>query len=508
MSETGDDLAKGEATHGKREDCIVGNDGVSEVGPRRAPGLDRLPNELLVQIIKECLTELPPSFKKFTVEPSMDIAKGDSEHPTLKALSQVSRRLRALILPFLFQFVKLHLQSFSRLISCDKKLLLHLDKYHEHLNEHERRIWLALRGQWHDQSRPSVSANHSRLYVPVHDQDKYLTHKDAPPHALMPQLPTDFTDFAVFIKKHNLRRKVDGLILITELEVTGDHCRCTERSAYVGCSIRQFWLNIFEVLDPLRVVTAAPPITIASLIHSRQHGEQEWAFEMKMQYLELGMTHSSDDMLLRFPGHEAREMYKSNEGWDGYLLGHKGWTRLSFNEGASVPAYHTYEYHLKAAPKHVHQGIQYMPAYGIPASCLRVLQFIAVFPLADDFQLWLVSANKYTDVQNCALRRIEVQLAPGPEQNSEAIARRIGRCQPQTLWLEWEQCYRRHLMWFLEVHPFEDGAELEARDCWDPGMETEITEWMAHLTQRVGVGWNKVGKGIWRRDTSLDNLIL
>jgi hypothetical protein len=127
---------------------------------------------------------------------------------------------------------------------------------------------------------------------------------------------------------------------------------------------------------------------------------------------------------------------------------------------------------------------------------LQSFSFYGVFPFGTNITVIVRALHKLK-----TLRKLQFQLAPGPENTLLSAPKRLGRAQPRDLWLEWNESYKI-ITDYLGVMHFEDGSEFISRDC-DERLASEVDDHMQGLQKR-GIGWRKEDTGRWTRDSGLD----
>jgi hypothetical protein len=146
---------------------------------------------------------------------------------------------------------------------------------------------------------------------------------------------------------------------------------------------------------------------------------------------------------------------------------HKGWDHIAYNEGASIPVYSTYEFHLKRP---------FSPLVDLLTLCssrindsfqLRSFSFIGLFPLSSHV---VRMVNGLEEI--LTLRKVRFQLAPGPENDLLNDQERLRRAQPRDLWLEWTDSYIA--IGSLMRHPSGFLRELISTDDEDPMKAAEV----------------------------------
>jgi hypothetical protein len=217
-----------------------------------------------------------------------------------------------------------------------------------------------------------------------------------------------------------------------------------------------------------------------------------WAFDMKMHYIELIQTSPSClDHMKTSP---------SCRPWNTALVHRRPWTHLAYNEGSSITAYSTYEYHLKQSPKMLYLILMRL-AKEVDTCCnITSFSFTGIFPFATNVTSIIRALHRIS-----TLRNVTFQLAPGPENDLLSQPDRMGRAQSGDFWLEWTESYKV-IASYLGVFDFEDGAEFRSKDCTTETLAKDVKE-IVELLKHRGAGWrSKEGEvGVWVRDHVLDD---
>lgn len=445
--------------------------------------MNPLPNELLIQIASH-LDLQSPSVTKFAHEPSAHLT--DSDDTPLKTLSRVSWRWRKIVLPLLFHYSRIQLDPEPQWVPIDARLIDNMQFHLTTLSNHEVQIYLKMRSKFKSGSEFAFDEAFDDLLINlcrIQEGDNFL--KSVPHILWLPHLPKTFADFARFVSRYDLKHHIKSLVVFTDKEYELRHVATAD--APLGRAVAEIWAQIFIHLDPRRLVVAAPPTTLAGLLDTQILSSDAWAFEMKMHYIEL-----------RQPEPQRIE-HKSPmcRPWDVALIHRRPWTFLGYNEGSSITAYSTYEYHLKQSPKILYLLLLRLAKEVEDCCNIRSFSFIGVFPFSTNIMTFIRALHRVRTLQ-----KVHFQLAPGPESKLLDTPKKLGRAQPRDLWLEWSESYKV-IASFLDVYDFEDGSQFSSEDFKESGVAAEVEEYMAMLQKR-GSGWRHVEAGMWARDHSLD----
>lgn len=449
-------------------------------------GLHALPNELLIQIAQHLDLEAP-SITRFAYEPSTDLTQ--SVCTPLKDLSRVSWGWRKIVVPILFKYIRISLDPNPQWVPLDARLIESMQGQLSSLSNHEFMIYTKMRSKFKsssafafDQAFDDVLINLCR----IQDGDEFL--KSSPTVLWLPHLSTSFTDFTRMVSKYQLKQHIKSVVVQTDIEYGLRHVSTAD--APLARAVTEIWSQIFTSLDPSRVVVAAPPATLAGLLDTQLLSSDTWAFDMKMHYIEL--TQASP------PRHNHTS--SKCRPWDTALIHRRPWSHVGYNEGSSITAYSTYEYHLKQSPKMLYLILMRL-AKEVDSCCnITSFSFIGVFPFATNVTSIIRALHRIP-----TLRNVTFQLAPGTENNLLSQPNRMGRAQSGDFWLEWTESYKV-IASYLGVFDFEDGAEFRSRDCTSERLTRDVEE-IVELLRHRGAGWRgKEGQvGVWVRDHGLDD---
>ncbi|KAF2851366.1 hypothetical protein T440DRAFT_478400 [Plenodomus tracheiphilus IPT5] len=445
--------------------------------------MESLPNELLIQIALQLDID-PPSKAKFRHEPTPELTRSDAI--PLKCLSQVSWRWRKIVLPILFQYSRIALDPEPQWVPVDARLVDSMQGQLTKLSNHEFMIYTKMRGKFKSSSAFAYEENFDDLLINlcrIQEGDEFL--KSVPRILWLPHLPKSFLGFGRFVTQYTLKHHIKSVVVYTNQEYELRHVSTAD--APLSRAVNEIWSQVFSHLEPTRVVVAAPPTTIAGLLDTQTQSADAWAFDMKTHYIELLQ-----------PGTlRSEHMTTKCRPWNSALVHRRPWHHLSYNEGSSITAYSTYEYHLKQSPKMLYLILLRLARETQPCCNITSFDFTGVFPFATNVTNLIRALHRIP-----TLRKISIQLAPGPENDLLSDRKRMGRAQSTDFWLEWRESYKV-LASYLGVFDFVSGAQFSSLDCESGQMAAEVRECMDMLRKR-GTGWREDGKGRWVRDHGLD----
>ncbi|KAF2646036.1 hypothetical protein P280DRAFT_442 [Massarina eburnea CBS 473.64] len=447
-----------------------------------------LPNELLIQIATYLDTPAP-SVSKFAHEPTTSLTHSD--HTPLKSLSLVSQRCRKIVLPLLFRYTRLQLDENPQWVPIDARLLDDMQSQLSTLSSHELQVYQRMRSKFKTSAAFAYDEVFDDLLINlcrIEDDDAFL--KNVPHILWFPHLPRQaFADFCRFVKTHDMKKHIKSVVLFTDKKYELHHVSSAD--AHLAKAVAEIWTQIFSRLEPVRVVVAAPPTSMAGLLDAQVMSSDTWAFDMKMHYLELLQTDPVHGQQITHTDAKCRP-------WDATLVHRRPWTHLNYNEGSSITAYSTYEYHLKQSPKMLYLILLRLAKEVQDCCNIRSFSFVGVFPFSTNISAVIKALQAIP-----TLHSVSFQLAPGPENDLLTAPKRMGRAQPLDLWLEWNGCYKA-IAAFLGTYDWEEGARFISVDCRVEGTVRKDAEEYVEALQKRGLGWRWDGDGVWSRVYGLD----
>lgn len=378
------------------------------------------------------------------------------------------------MLPILFRYSRIPLDPEPQWVTIDRPVLDDMQGQLATLSNHEHEIYQEMRRRFE-----SVTID----FCHTQDGDDFL--RSEPKVLWLPHLSKEFSDFQRFVTQYTLKLHVKSIVLCTDKECKLGHE--VTKTKVLKRVVSELWSEIFALLEPTRLVVAAPPTTLAGLSESLMLTPDDWAFEMKMHYLEL----------LQYEPLRVEHMQAKCRPWGLPLVHKRPWYHLGYNEGSSVPAYNTYDFHHKQS-HHILTLILRRLAKEAQACCnIMSFSFIAVFPLAAHVAQVVRALQRIPTVN-----RIHFQLAPGLENSLMSDKERMGRAQHTDLWQQWREGYTALARDYKEYECM-DGAEIWARD-WDTGQTGAAVEECMNILNWAGLGWPHKGEGKWVREHALD----
>ncbi|KAL1594268.1 hypothetical protein SLS59_008892 [Nothophoma quercina] len=297
-------------------------------------------------------------------------------------------------------------------------------------------------------------------------------------------------DFGRIVLKYQLKQHIKSVVLHSDIEYALRHVSTAD--APLARAVAEIWAQVFSCLEPTRVVVAAPPATLAGLLDTQMLSSDTWAFDMKLHYIELVQTSPL--------GLDHVKSSPNCRPWNSALVHRRPWTHIGYNEGSSITAYSTYEYHLKQSPKMLYLILMRLAKEVDPCCNITSFSFTGIFPFATNVTSIIRALHRIP-----TLRNITFQLAPGPENNLLGQPDRMGRAQSGDFWLEWTESYKV-IASYLGVFDFEDGAEFTSKDCTSETLTRDVEE-IVELLKHRGAGWRGKERevGVWVRDHALDD---
>lgn len=444
--------------------------------------MDSLPNELLAQIAAHLNVDAP-SITQFAHEPSAQLTC--SESAPLKALSQVSWRYRKVVLPVLFKYSRIELDPSPQWVPLDARLIESMQHQLTTLSTHEFTIYHKMRSKFKSSSMFAYDEAFDDLLINlcrIQEDDNFL--KSAPSILWLPHIPPSFTSFERFVAQYALKHHIKSVVVHTEREYELRHVSTAD--APLARAVTEIWSNLFSVLEPARVVVAAPPSTLAGLLDTQMVSADTWAFDMALHYVEL----------LQPEPLNLEHMASGCRPWNTALVHRRPWYHLGYNEGSSISAYSTYEYHLKQSPKMLYLTLLRLAKEASSCCNITSFSFTGVFPFATNMTTLVRALHRIPTLMN-----LRFQLAPGPENNLFSSPARLGRAQPMDIWREWGESYKV-IGSYLNAHAFGDGAEFASGDRDTAQLARDVSECL-DMTERgpCRAGWERKEVSVWvRRD--------
>ncbi len=468
---------------------------IDHIDPERVqPIMDSLPNELLIQIASHFDHEAP-SVRKFAHEPSTSLTC--SEFVPLQSLSRVSWRWRKIVVSILFRYSRIALDTDSQWVPIDSRLVDSMQGQMATLTTHEFQIYQKMRTKFKSSSDIVYKKQYDHLLTDlakIQEGDNFL--KSVPQILWLPHLPKTFVQFEEFVSQYKLEHHIKSLVVYTNKEYESRYVDTDDDPLFEA--VYELWSQIFKFLNPCRLVVAAPPTTLVHLLDAISFDSDAWAFEMKMHYIELLQADPpvSRPWTPPWVGHPPRQC--SSDGRCLGLIDRRPWYHFGYNEGSSVSAYSTYEYHLKESPRVLYFTLKKF-AKAVPECCnITSFSFTGVFPSATNVTIFLRALSKIQ-----TMKTVSIRFAPGPENNLLGDAGRMGRAQASDLWLEWRESYNL-ITNYLATNSFEDGTQFRSLDCEKGELVDEVEGFMQSLLEERGIAWRKEAKGCWVRDHTLD----
>jgi hypothetical protein len=444
--------------------------------------MDSLPNELLAQIAAHLDVDAP-SITQFAHEPSTQLTC--SESSPLKSLSQVSWRYRKVVLPVLFKYSRVELDPSPQWVPLDARLIENMQHQLTTLSTHEFMIYNKMRSKFKSSSMFAYDEAFDDLLINlcrIQEDDNFL--KSAPSILWLPHIPGSFTDFERFVAQYALKHHIKSVVVHTEREYELRHVSTAD--AHLARAVTEIWTKLFSVLEPTRVVVAAPPSTLAGLLDTQMVSADTWAFDMALHYVELLQPESL----------HSEHMASGCRPWNTALVHRRPWYHLGYNEGSSIAAYSTYEYHLKQSPKMLYLTLLRLSKEASPCCNITSFSFTGVFPFATNITTLIRALHRIP-----TLMKLHFQLAPGPENNLFSSPTRMGRAQPMDIWREWGESYKV-IGNYLNTHDFGEGAEFASGDRDSAQLTRDVDEFL-EMTRRgpCRARWERKEASVWvKRD--------
>ncbi|KAL8789269.1 MAG: hypothetical protein Q9195_006915 [Heterodermia aff. obscurata] len=210
--------------------------------------------------------------------------------------------------------------------------------------------------------------------------------------------------------------------------------------------IRKPCSTIVHKIKPKYLTILFPSQLFPFLSSSGQRGlissHDSWAFDMPLHVLHL----SCQQPYLRS---EAESL------WD------QPWSTITLNEGSSLKAYSTYDFHTKQSPSiFLDQWFCKNVIKNMWSVTVREFEYVAVFPLEMHINCILTQLECLTN-----LRTLSTRLAP--HENSSILSDRakVGRAQFRDLWSSLEENYASIVSYVVLMRQKHHLRTFKALDC-------------------------------------------
>ena len=425
--------------------------------------LGAMPTEILVHIFS-FLDSSAASNHRLHDQPSADmLMRPDSPQP-LKALSLVSRRVRAAVLPLLFRHVAWGFDRWDLMLA--------------------------------EQEADPASAIPLLRFLRDHQLGSYV------------QSLTLIVGDSINAM-YRLRAESRGMPGPSSVRISGGLGQ--EKAATYNEDNNWLWRVLFEVMDPLRFTIIASPRMLASLLSRMLFLGDAWSFIMPQHILSLSREDRStatttmdegdigegSSTSAPAPSTEASSSSSScttnQKRIPCILFDIRRWTRLLLNEGSSTSVYKTYEFFLKRPPSMLGAllGAEEFPndAPLIPPS-VRDLSYVGIFPL---------SSHVETLAQHLPrIDRLFVQLVPRNDILTDPDEMR--NIDVNDLWMERNSSYQ-HLMRELfdpTTNASAGGGNGNGNGNWALLREFESGDAADREAWEMAVQYIRLSEGDWR----------
>ncbi|KAJ5038169.1 uncharacterized protein L3040_007037 [Drepanopeziza brunnea f. sp. 'multigermtubi'] len=309
--------------------------------------------------------------------------------------------------------------------------------------------------------------------------------------------------FLDFIISSSLQNSVRSLALLVHDErvtnVPSGQSRINE--------FYSFWSLLFQVVDPVRLIIAAPPRALGALTSCHVHLKGAWRFDSQCQYICLGRESKAAPSIAQsepsgiasglppiepYPGDRVARADSSA------LFDVRNWDTLLLNEGSFIKAYQTNEYNhnwLRTPPSILPDLVgaetENHKAYISPT--IRDMSYVGMFPTLRHFSV-LVKFLPRVD-------RLFVQLVPKNDILQDA--RKMANTEEEDLWMERNSCYA-HLM--RELFSDSPQSNYQHLQIFESGDAADRDAWLLAVgyVERAGGSWKVAGDGILVRTTEGD----
>jgi hypothetical protein len=464
--------------------------------------VDRLPEEVLLQIF-EYLDSLPPSKIKAREEPSLSLTASDSR--VLKCISCTSSRWRRVVIPLLFKYAHLRLDtpSHSTKTSCPacgqldaisagdleaSSSLLPIDSYHAVMVDAQERklfpgttIGIDATGQRYDLAIMAGTVDWSR------------------------QLYHVSKEFINFVTEYRLEQSIDSIVVSCSQTFAVATFRFWDEpfmSDWRYISAAAFWKHLLSIMDPSRVVLLMAPAQLSlmtNIIPDRRPA-----------------LHDFDDVdfhLMELVQSEKRKAQRTSKPLDlnrlrpfapipdrfapASILNLRNWYHLGLNEGSFLHHYpREGELERSRRVTHPHHGfLSSLLDRSIPSSSavrdFRSFAYTAVFPFA--------LHSRFSNALQEGLESLDVQLAVNPTSNAEDMYLKAYTGHFKGCWEEFARAYT-YTAWHVVQAP--NLKTLICRDREFPAIADHVDGLLINLCLPHWVEWKP---GFYSRQHVDDN---
>lgn len=238
--------------------------------------------------------------------------------------------------------------------------------------------------------------------------------------------------------------------------------------------------QVMEAINPEVLTVVLPPAIMSDLFCYQLQLQHGWVFKIPYQVLRF-----KQDLFIPSRSVEPDSQSEND------IFGLRPWTECTFNEGSSVPAYSTYEYfHLLVPSRLLPSDRSQMQRSAARLDKLKSFDLIGVFP----FNHMPTTCSFLSSLPK--LERLRIQLAPSVNRSRDVLdySSALGPCQPQDLWMEWEQNYTL-LNHSLRKDLFLSLTEFTVLDYSVEGLHMMIYACVG----RGLLDWRHDGNGSWTR---------
>ncbi len=230
-----------------------------------ATSLDTLPEELLGHIFSY-LELIPPSVSKARHEPSLELT--DSATAPLKSVCCVSKRWRRIVLPLLFRYSRLRIDSPQ---AQQHDACLHCNPVAGTTDGARHRNISSLHAALANSAREQIPAFQECNFKEIL---QYRSEKDPHNREAMSALRGlhfwhKLYGFITFVTLNGLTSGLESFVLIADSTSVKKFAGFAQRSArwqLLGAAV--FWRCLLSVVDPARVMIVAPPLELACLTNA------------------------------------------------------------------------------------------------------------------------------------------------------------------------------------------------------------------------------------------------
>ncbi|KAI4143975.1 MAG: hypothetical protein L6R39_004370 [Caloplaca ligustica] len=278
-----------------------------------------------------------------------------------------------------------------------------------------------------------------------------------------------------FVSQNGLAGSIRGLTFFFPVETElGLHYLNNFRHKLVSFALGE--------VNPQSLTLIASPAVLGEITEATVYDRETWAFGQRVHVLNFRQPFETSG-----PGMMTR--YISSR-IPSALYDIRPWNRFTLNEGSSLRAYSTYDYHLKDTPSIIQ--------YSVPSSGFTLLpnvqqfEYVAIFPLARHI---IELASMLSNMPGLVSLFTQFTPAADARRNVLEDAHEAGKANISDVWLEATQSYRS-----LAEEILSWGQDSLLRRWTASDHQVPVDDIVgAVLLSHQALGWKMTGPQTWER---------